>query len=281
MKGNKRSLLLALILCCVSAVALAGIYRREKEQEDEWDQLVDLSEADESSLPSEEEVSALVKATEEDETDNDKSDKDTGEADTNTDAETEDETEASYYTDETNAEEIDDVDDLISSNEENKDDIAEDAWDEQEEAMAQIAPAPLDFNENTILTWPLQGEVLMEYSMDKTVYFPTLQQYKYNPGLLIQGEEGAMVYAGADGVVTKIEQSDELGLMVTIDLGNSYAVTYGQLKALKIEEGSGVSDGSLIGLVAAPTKYYSVEGDHVYMELTKDGQPIDPLDYLD
>lgn len=271
MRGHKRSLLLALILCCVSAVALAGIYKREKEQEDEWDQLVDLSEVDESSLPSEEEVSALVKATEEES--NEKSG-------AYADANVEDEAESSYgkeiVTDEPR--EIEEAEDI---REETLGDEAEDTWNGQEEAMAQIAPAALDFSESTILTWPLQGEVLMEYSMDKTVYFPTLQQYKYNPGILVQGEEGTMVYAGADGVVSKIEQSDELGLTVTIDLGNSYAITYGQLKALNVEEGSGVSDGSLLGLVAAPTKYYSIEGDHVYMELTKEGQPIDPLDYLD
>lgn len=265
MRRHKRSLLLALILCCVSAVALAGIYKREKEQEGQWDQLVELSEADESEVPSEEEVSALVKATTEKRENTDET--------TNGVVEN-DKTIENRQSD--NNIKVIDSDEISTHNKELEEDFKE-----ADDVMAQIAPAQLAFDENTILTWPLQGEVLMEYSMDKTVYFATLQQYKYNPGMLIQGEEGTMVYAGATGVVEKIEQSDELGLTVTIDLGNSYTVTYGQLKALNVEEGSGVSDGSLIGLVAAPTKYYSVEGDHVYMELKKDGQPIDPLEFLD
>ena len=36
----------------------------------------------------------------------------------------------------------------------------------------------------------VSGTVLMNYSMDKTVYFATLDQYKYNPALVISGAEG-------------------------------------------------------------------------------------------
>ena len=36
----------------------------------------------------------------------------------------------------------------------------------------------------------------------------------------------------------------------------------------------------MIGYVSKPTKYYSVEGTNVYFEMRKDGQPINPLDYM-
>ena len=36
----------------------------------------------------------------------------------------------------------------------------------------------------------------------------------------------------------------------------------------------------MIGHVAEPTKYYSVEGSNVYFKLTKDGEAVNPLDYL-
>ena len=39
--------------------------------------------------------------------------------------------------------------------------------------------------------------------------------------------------------------------------------------------------GSLLGYVAEPTKYYSVEGSNVYFEMTHEGTPVDPLDYLE
>lgn len=33
------------------------------------------------------------------------------------------------------------------------------------------------------LLWPAAGTILIDYSMDGSVYFPTLNQYKYNPAL--------------------------------------------------------------------------------------------------
>ena len=41
----------------------------------------------------------------------------------------------------------------------------------------------LSFSEDSNLVWPVNGTVLMSYSMDKTIYFSTLDQYKYNPAL--------------------------------------------------------------------------------------------------
>ena len=38
--------------------------------------------------------------------------------------------------------------------------------------------------------------------------------------------------------------------------------------------------GAVIGHVAEPTKYYSVEGSNVYFKLIKDGEAVNPLDYL-
>ena len=48
----------------------------------------------------------------------------------------------------------------------------------------------VSFNEDSTLLWPVDGTILMSYSMDKTVYFSTLDQYKYNPAVIISGAEG-------------------------------------------------------------------------------------------
>ena len=44
----------------------------------------------------------------------------------------------------------------------------------------------------------------MNYSMDKTVYFATLDQYKYSPAIVIAAVEGEGITAAADGQVTDI-----------------------------------------------------------------------------
>ena len=122
--------------------------------------------------------------------------------------------------------------------------------------------------------------MLINYSMDKTVYFPTLDQYKYNPAIVIAANEGDMITAAAAGKVTSVFEDPQIGQAVTMDLGNGYEITYGQLKEILVSEGSYVSMGDMIASVAAPTKYYSIEGTNVYFKLTKDGNPVNPMTRL-
>lgn len=138
----------------------------------------------------------------------------------------------------------------------------------------------LDFSESDTLVWPIVGNVLVNYSMDKTVFFATLQQYKYNPAIIIAATQGEGITAAADGQVTTIYEDPEIGTAVIMNLGDGYELTYGQLTDLTVAEGDVVTTGEIIGKVAEPTKYYSVEGCNVYFKLTKDGQPVNPLNRL-
>ena len=45
------------------------------------------------------------------------------------------------------------------------------------------------------ILWPMEGNVILDYSMDSTVYFATLDQYKYNPAVIIAGDVNSKVYA--------------------------------------------------------------------------------------
>ena len=80
----------------------------------------------------------------------------------------------------------------------------------------------------------------MNYSMDKTVYFATLDQYKYNPALVISGAEGDQVLCGAPGIIKSIDVTAQTGTTVTVDLGNGYEVLYGQLKEVPVKVGDQV-----------------------------------------
>lgn len=137
------------------------------------------------------------------------------------------------------------------------------------------------FDENSTLDWPASGSILIDYSMDKTVYFPTLEQYKYNPALVVGGEVGEMIAAAQEGIVSAVEQDAQTGLRVTVDMGNGYSAVYGQLKEVPVEIGMYVNKGQTLGHLSEPTKYYSVEGPNLYFELLKDGVPVNPLDYME
>ena len=148
------------------------------------------------------------------------------------------------------------------------------------EAISTTVQPTLDFREEDGLVWPIVGDVLINYSMDKTIYFPTLQQYKYNPAIVIAATRGESITAAANGRVTSVEYDPVIGNMVVMDLGNGYELTYGQLENITVSEGSYVSVGDGIGTVASPTKYYSLEGTNVYFKLTKDGEPVNPMSRL-
>ena len=154
------------------------------------------------------------------------------------------------------------------------------AEDMPEDKDAMSASTLLDFTDSDTLVWPIVGNVLVNYSMDKTVYFATLDQYKYSPAIVISAVEGESITAAADGQVTDIYQDPETGTTVVTNLGDGYELTYGQLADLAVSEGDIVAVGDLIGSVAAPTMYYSVEGTNVYFKLTKDGVPVDPMSRL-
>jgi murein DD-endopeptidase MepM/ murein hydrolase activator NlpD len=116
--------------------------------------------------------------------------------------------------------------------------------------------------------------------MDQSVYFPTLDQYKLSSAVALQAAEDEPVVAASNGIVYSIEESAQTGTTVTMELGNGYQAIYGQLKDLMVSEGEVVEEGSVIGYISAPTKYYSLEGSNLYFAMKKDGEPIDPILYL-
>lgn len=155
-----------------------------------------------------------------------------------------------------------------------------------EETVEEIAPKEtfrdtLHFASEENLVWPLEGDVLLDYSMDATIYFPTLDQYRCNPAIVIGGEVNSKVYLVAPGVITDISTNEVTGCTVTQDLGDGYSAVYGQLKELNFSVGDEVEGGQVIGYVSEPTKYYSVEGSNLYFELLKDGEPVNPLEYFE
>ena len=138
----------------------------------------------------------------------------------------------------------------------------------------------INFSEDTLMEWPVNGNILLDYSMDQTTYFPTLDQYKLSPAIAVGAVEGAPVVAAVNGTVYSVEQDAQTGTTLTMEIGNGYQAIYGQLTDLTVSEGDTVKKGTTIGYIAQPTKYYSTEGTNLYFEMKKDGEPIDPIAYL-
>ena len=249
---SKKGTIWALSLCLMGGLAFVGYYsvtQLEQKREEQQSRIIDLNQEETEGTDTAQKESEEQEAV------------DVADQRVDYELETEKETETQTET-----------------GTENETQEAEDAASNQVEAV--ISPT-VDFQETDTLMWPAAGEVILDYSMNGTIYFPTLNQYKYNPALVIGQEVNAPVVASAKGIVKSIAVNEETGTTVTMDLGNNYELIYGQLKELAVEEGQLVEQGDVIGYISEPTKYYCVEGSNLYFQMKKDGEPIDPVLYLE
>lgn len=264
---RKRGAALLLCLCLVGAAAFATFYTMntaEKNQE----QTTEQSAEEQARI---EEANAAKKAVK----DTEESEKSTEEAEVNgATLENEIEEDPASLVKESTEEETDKEGTLDEEE-------IEDAGSSNVEASLENTISPtVNFTDNDTLTWPVAGNVILDYSMDSSIYFPTLKQYKYNPALVIGAEVGSQVLSAAKGIVETVEIDDETGTTITMDIGNDYELIYGQLKEVAVSEGDVVETGSLIGYISEPTKYYCEEGSNLFFEMKKNGEPVDPLSLI-
>lgn len=178
----------------------------------------------------------------------------------------------------------DSANDADDEEEEEDTDDEEEVDAEEENETAETAAKPAEttrkFSQEKGILWPVEGEVILGYSPEKVVFFKTLEQYKVNPAIVIASKEGTDVKAGTDGVVQEIFTSDETGRSVTVDIGSNFTMTYGQLQQISVAKGDTVKEGQVIAQVAAPTKYFAVEGANLYLQLKENGNSVNPMDLL-
>ena len=74
-----------------------------------------------------------------------------------------------------------------------------------------------------------------------------------------------------------MENNDDYGKTIKLDIGDSYSLLYGQIKDVKVKEGDEVKVGQVITKVAKPTKYYADEGIHLYFQVSDGKDTVDPL----
>ncbi len=171
---------------------------------------------------------------------------------------------------------VEPIEEMETAQEEEPEETPEAAEHEEASSQDVVVDRVLHFSETNGLLKPVSGDTVIPYSMDRSTYFSTLDQYKYNDAVMIGAEEGAVVSACAEGRVINIFENEEIGHAVTMDLGDGYLITYGQLNGINVTLNSYVAPGDAIASVAAPTKYYSREGSNLYLQLTKDGVPLNP-----
>jgi len=131
------------------------------------------------------------------------------------------------------------------------------------------------------MSWPVAGEIVMEFSTDRLVYDKTLDQYRTNDSISIAAAVGDEVKATADGIVTDIYSSREYGKTVVIDHGNGWSTRYSQLQeTLNVGIGETVRAGHTLGTVGNPSIYTLALGSHLEFEITQNSEAVNPTGIL-
>lgn len=164
--------------------------------------------------------------------------------------------------------------------------VTEEAVESTESANTEQIPVTtdvgeLDFTSDKTLTWPVNGDVILPYSMETTVHFKTLDQYQCNPGMLIAAGNGTTVKNAYLGKVTKVTSDNMYGNLVTLYIGNDYSIIYGQLDTIYVKEGDYVKAGESIGTIGNPTDSFTEEGSHLFFQMMEGEKAIDPMLFIE
>jgi len=128
---------------------------------------------------------------------------------------------------------------------------------------------------------PVEGDIIMEHSVDMPIYWKTLDQYMVHSGIDIASEVGTPVQACAAGTVTMIEEDDSMGVTIEINHGNGLISVYSNLAADGlIELGEVITQGTVIGKVGQSAMFEFESPDHLHFEMIKNNEPVDPRDYI-
>lgn len=128
---------------------------------------------------------------------------------------------------------------------------------------------------------PVDGTVSIKYSTDVPIYSKTLDQYMVHNGVDISAPLDTQVKAAAAGTVVNVYKDDALGTTIVINNGNGFTTTYSNLSIdSMVEQGDVVKKGDVISGVGDTSLFEALDGPHLHFEMKKDGQLVNPADYL-
>lgn len=129
--------------------------------------------------------------------------------------------------------------------------------------------------------WPVVGEIERGYTVEALAYDVTMADWRTHDGVDILAQQGEVVCAAADGEVVSIEQDDLYGTTVVIQHGDGIRTVYSNLADTPtVAVGDKVESGAVIGSVGKTAVCEIGQGSHIHFAMSKDGQSLDPMNYL-
>ena len=167
-----------------------------------------------------------------------------------------------------------------STPEETENSVIEETGDTVSEEPYSSKEIETEKKENVkAFTMPVEGKIIKEYSDSQLQYSKTYGDMRLHSGIDIACKEGTSVSACSDGTVLSVGNDSFLGNVVVVDHGEGLTVKYAALENLKVEQGTKLKCGDIIGTV---TTIPSECGDesHIHIEVSKNGEIVSPLEVL-
>ena len=128
---------------------------------------------------------------------------------------------------------------------------------------------------------PLDGTTVTVFSMTELLYDETMADWRTHDGLDIQAAEGDEVKTAAAGTVLEVCDDELMGTTVVIGHAEGYTTLYSSLQANPpVVPGQWVEAGDVIGLVGSTATAENNMGPHLHFSVSKDGEMIDPAEYV-
>jgi septal ring factor EnvC (AmiA/AmiB activator) len=149
-----------------------------------------------------------------------------------------------------------------------------DSTQPQQHAPGSV-PASVPFREmKGLLLWPAEGEVIAPFGR---IQNPDSQTYTRHLGIDISSPAGHEIRVIHDGVVIYCDWFRGYGKLVILDHGDGYSSIYSHCSETLVKKGDFIRAGSPLGFVGETG---SLKGPFLYFEIRENGQPVDPLVWL-
>ena len=128
---------------------------------------------------------------------------------------------------------------------------------------------------------PVEGEISKQYAKDNLLYSTTLEEWTTHLGIDIKADKTSVVKASADGKIKSIKNDPRYGLSIIIEHQNGYETLYANLLTSEfVEVGEEVKQSQNIGTVGNTATFEILDEPHLHFEITKDGEALDPNQFI-
>ena len=121
---------------------------------------------------------------------------------------------------------------------------------------------------------PIEGKLTSKFGYRT---HPIAGEERFHYGVDIDAEEGAVIHAFADGKVTAVGESSELGKYVTVLHANDISTLYAHCKCITASSGQTVKLGAPIAEVGDTGQ---ATGPHLHFEVQQDTTYLNPIYYV-